>query len=120
MNKPSKDELLILLKAMMEKPDTIIDMLLEDWIQAEIMKEGCQKVLSQEDKLDSPENMKRQLLTAVKLSKRLASMNSRLALLMLVYASSSDFKASTASMRMRLGDKGALQDLFMSKVKGKV
>jgi hypothetical protein len=116
--KPDKEELKLLLRSLMDNPETIIDALLQDWIQAETMKEGCQKILDNAGKLDNPENMKKQLVTAVKLNKSLSSMNSRLALLMLIYASSSEFKSSCAAMRMRLGDKKALADLFASKIKG--
>ena len=118
-SKPNKEELQLLLRSLMNNPEAIIDSLLQDWIQAETIKEGCQKVLDNADKLDNPDNMKKQLVTAVKLNKALSSMNSRLALLMLIYASSKEFKTSAAAMRMRLGDKSALRDFFHSKTGGR-
>ena len=94
MTDPVKEEMDFLLRSILSHPDEIVSTLLEDWKQAERMKVGCRKVLENEDKLDNAENLKKQLITAVKLNQRLSEAVSRFAVLMLIYTSSADFKAT--------------------------
>lgn len=120
MGRPTKDEMNLLLKSMMEHTDKVAELLLDDWMQAETMKEGCRKVLESQDKLDNPENLKKQLITAVKTNQRLASALSRLSVLMLVYVTSDEFSSQATKMRAKTGDTSAIRDFARKKFGGKL
>jgi len=113
-------ELGVMAKAFLNRKEDVVQALIKDLDQCETMAAGCGNVLDSWGKVEgNPENLAKQLRTAVKSVKALSAMNRRLVMLLMVYVCGDQFSSDSARLMIKLGrGKEALQDLFEQKLRG--
>lgn len=116
-----KEELLILARSMLQSPEQVFDMLLQDLDKCQQIRSGLNKVISNWDKVeDNPDNLTKQLQTTVKCLNRSVNMNQRILLVLMIYVSGGDFHVDAAKLMNRLGaGHEALRTMMERKLKGK-
>ena len=79
-------------------------------------QEGCKHVIANWDKIDDADNLKRQLLTAIKTNQRLSTAISQLILVMLVYTMSDGFVSDSGKVLTKMGrGHEAMREIFRAK-----
>jgi len=102
-----KTEIAVLAKALLNQKDKVIEDLLNDIEKCDTLVEGCSKVMENWDKVeDSPENLAKQLRTAVKSVKALSLMNRKMAMMLMVYIMGENFSSDAKRLKVYLGKPG--------------
>lgn len=116
------DELLDMARSLLSSKDQVMKALFEDISQCETQANGCSRVLENWDKVQgNPENLEKQLKTAVKCVNRLSVMNRRLLMLLVVYVTGDNFTTDSALLMNKLGaGEEALKEMLKQKMKGKI
>ena len=116
-----KEELLILARSMLDSPEKVFEMLVDDLDKCQQIRSGLNKVIANWDQVeDNPANLTKQLQTSVKCLNRSINMNQRMLLVMMIYVSGGDFHVDAAKLMNRLGaGQEALQAMMNRKMRGK-
>ena len=114
-------ELGVMAKAFLTNKEEVVSALLKDIEQCEVQTKGCGRVLDQWEKVqENPENLEKQLQTAIKCVNKLSDMNRRLVMLLMVYVVGRQFQTDAADLMSKLGrGEEALRELFKQRMKGK-
>ena len=109
-----------LAKDMLHDREKVLRSLISSLENIHRTEQGCEKVLANFDEyMQDPENIKKQLKTAIKVNKTMSSTMLQVLSVLLIYITSNDFQSGAASLMARTGDPmEALQEMLKAKRRG--
>lgn len=116
----NKTEISDLMMKMFKNRVQVMRMLIQEFEDTRKVADGCQRVLdSWEDGYQTPENMQKQLRTAISTNRRQAVMLEKLALICLLYVMGDSYTSDAAHALNKLGHgQDALREMWEQKLRG--
>lgn len=120
MTEITKDSIHGLAKDMLQDREKVLRTLIKSLEEIHRTEQGCGRVLENFDEyMADPENIKKQLRTAIKVNQRLSATMLQVLSVLLIYVTSNDFQHGAATLMMRTGDpQEALQEMLKAKMRG--
>ena len=109
-----------LAKDMLQDREKVLRSLVNSLSTIHSTEQGCARVLANFDEyMNDPENIKKQLKTAIKVNKTLSASMLQVLSVLLIYVTSRDFQSGAATLMARTGDPAeALQEMLKAKRRG--
>jgi hypothetical protein len=120
MNQITEESIHGLARDMLHDREKVLRTVIKSLQTTHTMEQGCSRVLENFDEyMENPENLKKQLKTAIKTNKQLSATMLQVLSILLIYITSNDFQSGAASLMARTGDPmEALQEMMKAKMRG--